>query len=342
MVSQTVKVMLISTCISIGLIMFSVLSKNIGVFGNAIILSTFILVSPLFFFRYQKFRRLKDMEVKFPSFLRDLTESIRSGIPFHKAIQDASKLNYGELSKEIRKMANQISWGMNLDKVLDQFANRVKKSKRLFTSIKIIRESYLTGGDVVSTLESVADNSNILEESEKEKKSILSQYVLLMYAISIIFIVIVVAIHKFLTPVFQATMGQTGAAVGLVNPCEAYVGVESCVDFNCMICKLFQGTSAVISPPPKCEGLSQNECINTKGCEWDTSMNLCNSITSGVSSYYLGLFFYMAIIQALFAGLVAGELSENSIAAGIKHSLILVGIDIGSFSILVQLGILGV
>ncbi len=291
------------------MILIGILSRDIGVIGNLAIIATFVVAGPQLLIEYEKYRNLKEIEEKFPIFLSDLIESIRSGMPLHRAIQSASRLEYGAFTKEIRKMSHQISWGMTLDKVLDNFAERIKRSKRLFTATKIIKESYISGGDVVSILESVTDNSNMLEEAEKEKKSMLSQYVVLMYAISIIFVVIVAAINKLLIPIFQtSTQSSMGQSIGLSNPCEM------CDGFNCNVCSVFQATSSsVFAIDP-----------------------------NSIAGYYTSLFFLMAMIQSIFSGLVAGQISENSIVAGTKHAMILAGITFGAFSILVRLGFLGV
>lgn len=291
------------------LVTLAVLTRDIGVIGNAIILSTFILATPQLFMSYQSYRALKEMEEKFPIFLRDLIENLRSGIAFHKSIISSSKIDYGKLSVEIRKVAHQLTWGMPIDKVLNQFALRVKRSKRLYTSLKIIRESFVSGGDTVSTLESVADNATLLQDSEKEKKSLLDQYVVLMYAISLIFIVIVTVINRLLLPIFQVSSGTVGVEViGLSSPCASPDPAAA------PICGLFEGTAEVYF-----------------------------SIQKGsTAAYYTSLFFYMALLQSLFSGLVAGQISENSVTAGIKHSLILVGITLGAFSILVKLKLMGV
>jgi hypothetical protein len=50
----------------------------------------------------------------------------------------------------------------------------------------------------------------------------------------------------------------------------------------------------------------------------------------------------MAVVQSVLSGLVAGQISEGSVKAGIKHSIILAGITVGMFYILVQMGLLGI
>ncbi|MEM5867418.1 MAG: type II secretion system F family protein, partial [Candidatus Aenigmatarchaeota archaeon] len=203
------KIILIAISITSFLIIIGLLNEDektrIGVISNALILFAFMLILPLVILRYQRERAIKEMEETMPAFLRDLVESINAGVPFHQAIVAASKVEYGELSKEIKKMANQISWGMPVNKVLDQFTERVKSSKKLYLSIKILKETYYTGGDVVSTLASIADSLTQLNEIDKERKSILNQYVVLIYGIAFIFLAILVGINRLLLPIFRTS-----------------------------------------------------------------------------------------------------------------------------------------
>lgn len=306
MLTTISKTLLITLLISAILLTIGIASSDTGVIGNTIIISTFVIAAPLFFLKYKRFKEIKDMEEKFPIFLRDLIESIRAGMPFHRAILNTNKARYGALSKEVKKISDQISWGITVDKALDQFADRIKTSRRLYLAIRIIRESYLSGGNVVSTLDSVGEGQLTLVEAEKEKSSMLSQYVVLMYAISIIFVIIVMGINKLMVPIFKVSQ-QVGGEFGIKNPCE------TCAGFGCQLCGMYTGTaSTVFSLDP-----------------------------SGIAAYYTSVFFFMSMVQSIFSGLVAGQISEGSAIAGFKHSLILVGIIFGLFSIMVRLGLFG-
>lgn len=308
--SKERKILIATLFIAAVLVTFGFMTSNFGVLANLILLSTFIVAVPQFVLMYERYRDIKEMEEKFPVFLRDVIESMGAGIPLHQAIINNSRFDYGRLSVEVKKMASQISWGLPLNKVLDQFADRVKRSKRLCTSIKIINESYQSGGDVISILDTVTDHSNLLEEAEKERKSLLNQYVVLMYAISIIFIVIVVAINKLMMPIFQTTPtgGEVSEVLGITNPCD------TCHGFDCTVCRLYE----------------------------TTSMYVFSIDPTSISAYYVSLFFFMSLMQAIFSGLVAGQIGENSITAGIKHSLMLVSITLGTFYFLIYFKILGV
>lgn len=304
------RIILISSGISIAIILIGFVAQNAGVIGNGIILAVFLIAVPLVIFKYQRFKALKESEEKFPIFLRDVVEAIRSGMPFHLAIVASSKLEYGRLSKEIKKMSNQITWGMPVIKVLDQFTARVKDSTRLFDSLQTIRESYMTGGDVVATLDSVADNLTFLDEAEKEKKATLNQYVVLMYAIAFIFVGIVAGINKLLLPIFQIASTPGGAQVlGLSNPCSSTAGFET------SICSFYGIPAKYLFLIPD---------------------------VNGIAAYYTSIFFFMSLIVAISSGLVAGEISDGSMVAGVKHSVIMSAGVIGAMLILKQTGLLGV
>lgn len=285
------RIVIISVSITAFLIILGLLSKDektrIGVISNALILFAFMLLLPLIILRYQRERAIREMEEKMPIFLRDLVESLNAGIPFHQAIKASSKIDYGELSKEIKKMANQISWGMPVNKVLDQFIERVKSSKKLYMSLKILRESYFTGGDIISTLNSVADSLTQLNEIERERRSILNQYVVLIYAIVFIFVSILIAINRLMIPIFHASEMQGGEFIGIASPCT---------DNPSFVCEIFSIPAALIF------GVKDPRSL---------------------SGYYISIFFYMSTIIALTCGIIVGEISERSILAGIKHSLIL-------------------
>lgn len=312
------KILLVCIVVSIFLIAIGVASNDIGVLGNAVILSVFIVVVPQLFMRYERFRSLKESEEKFPAFIRDVVELIRSGMPFHQAIVVTSRLDYGKLSNEIKKISNQISWGIQPDRVLEQFANRVKGSRKMYMGIMTLRESYLSGGDVASTLNSIADNTTILAEADKERKSLLSQYVVLMYVISFIFVAIVAAINRLMIPIFEVSaIPGAQEVLGITNPCsQEMIRSPTGVCYSslsCSVCDMFGVTSKVFSIDP-----------------------------TGIGAYYISLFFFMSMIISICCGLVAGQISENSLTAGIKHSLIMTTITFGLFSILVRLGLLGV
>lgn len=297
------KAKIISILFSFVLILIGKVSNDVGVLGNSILLSSIIIIGTFSFFEYKKYREIKEMEEKFPLFLRDLTEAISSGMSLPKAIVTCSKYDYGSLNKEIKKIVNQISWHLPINKVLERAAKDMRKSKKISTAFRILREAYMSGGNTPAVLTSLSESFERLEEIAKERKSILNQYVIMIYAISFIFLVVVVMIQRILVPILSNP--QLGYA-GISNPCF------TCFGFACNLCEFYR----------------------------ITAFSLFNAKEENF--YYVSLFFFLSLIQAIFAGLVAGQISEGSYKAGLRHSIILASAIVGIFFIICRIGIFGV
>ena len=67
---------------------------------------------------YLHHRRIYKIDTIFPDFIRDIASSRRAGMTFTNAILFASKGSYGLLTEEIKKTAQQISWGSSVEEAL--------------------------------------------------------------------------------------------------------------------------------------------------------------------------------------------------------------------------------
>lgn len=284
-----------------------------GVVGNSIIIAMFISIVPYFTYRYSKYAWLKSVERQFPNFIRDLADSKRSGMTLETAIDMASRTNYGKLSPEIKTMSNKISWGVPFLRVLEIFQKKVKQSAAITEVLSIIQESYKSGGNVVATLDSAAKNMNMLREAEEERRSITSQHVMITYGIFFLFLGIVIMIIFILVPMMTQTSTTDDAAgmsggmgslgfTSFTNPCQ-----ELMIPFPCGI---FELTCSMLDVEP-----------------------------ASMACYYVSLFFYVLLIQGICSGLIAGQLGENSVVAGTKHSIIMSSISIFIFIFLAKLGL---
>jgi len=302
------KIKIIVLALSAILIIFGYLTRDVGVFANTLILSTFVIFSTFAFFEYKHYRKWKEMEEKLPIFLHDLTETLASGISLPKAIKVVSKNDYGSLNGLVRYLSNQVSWNIPIHKALDRVAEKYKKNKKLSTAFKIIREAYISGGNTVAVLTTLSESLEMLQQVEKERKSILNQYTLMIYAISFIFLGVVVMINKLLLPIFASSqIAGMGGTFGIVDPCS------SCYGASCNVCDFF----AIMA-------------YNLFG------------LSKGKPHYYVSIFFILSVVQAVFAGLVAGQVSEGSPKAGMKHSIILLSVVVGAYLLLFRIGLIGV
>jgi flagellar protein FlaJ len=292
--------------IIIGILFFN---NNVGMLGNFVLLGIVIGTIPYILISYFEFQLIRSVEDQLPTFLLDMSEAVKSGLNLPEAFKLVSKTDYGKLSPEIRKISNQINWGIPVKQTLDNFSNRMKKSDMVRRIVRIINEAYSSGGDVSRTMETVASDIVSIKEAEKEKKSIMFSHVMVIYAIYFIFIGIIIALSKTLIPLLQLNV-ETAAIGGIISfqdPCLACIENPqlfciSCSTFSLM-CKMF-------------------------------------NLGSGGSCYYNALFLLMVIMQGIFSGLVAGQIGENSVIAGVKHSIIMTASGFSILMLLFQTGLI--
>ena len=281
---------------------------NPGILGNMILLAAVVGFMPWVILTYIEMSHVRAVEDQMPAFMLDLSETQKAGMMLPDAIRMATRTDYGRLSPEIKRINNQISWGVPMPDALADFGKRLYKSEIIGRIVRIINEAYASGGDISRTMEATAADIIAIKEAEKERKSIMAQHVTVMYAIYFIFIGIIVGLSKTLLPMLQ--MNVESAAVGgmlaFVDPCGICTGPGAPI--SCLSCNVF--------------GL------------------MCKmfSLGGGTTCYYRALFMLMAVMQGIFSGLVAGQIGEGKVIAGLKHSLIMAGTGFGLIIILLQIG----
>ncbi|MFB6088410.1 MAG: type II secretion system F family protein [Candidatus Aenigmatarchaeota archaeon] len=283
--------------------------QDMGTIAVTFLFTLVIGISPYMLYRYYKLQKINDMEDQFPNFLKDLVESKRSGMTLPHALESTAKTDYGELSSEVRKMHNQLSWGIEFEKVLELFSRRLKDSDLISRSMKIVIEAYKSGGEIIPTMETLASDATTIKEAEKTKKSKLRQYIVVMYIIYFMFLGIALVLGKVLIQIGSGASIQAGSEImgGNPNLCKPYLGGGSVYSF---ICSFF--------------------------------FSICNifGFGEGAACYYRSLFFSMIMVEGIFSGLIIGQIEDESIAAGFKHSLILTGIGFVAYILITTTGIL--
>lgn len=168
-------------------------------------------ISPYLVYQYFEYARIRAIEEKFPEFLRNLSEAQRSGINLSQAIYMARRTDYGPLSREIERMADQISWGIPFPKVIEHMENRLSESTLMKRAMVIIKEAYRSGGNIADVMESVSTNAVMIKDLEAERQSKLSQQVLVMYVIFFVFLGMLIVLQKVLAPLFVMQTAGTQA-----------------------------------------------------------------------------------------------------------------------------------
>ena len=124
--------------------------------------------------------RKSSIEHGIANFLRDLTETRKTGLSPEKCIESLSERDYGAFSKELKKMSSDISWGIPVRNVVMDF---VRKTRSWMSQIVmfLLLEAVDVGGGTISMIESLARFNNMTQEVEKEKKMSVRPYIMIPY-----------------------------------------------------------------------------------------------------------------------------------------------------------------
>jgi flagellar protein FlaJ len=237
---------------------------------TSISIALVVMCAPPAFVHSKISRRKGEIERGIASFLRDLTEIRKTGMAPEKCIESLSKRNYGAFTKELEKISSQLSWGIPVKRVFEEFLKRTKSWLSQLVVFLLV-ETIDVGGGTIGMFESLTRFNNMTQDVEKEKRMNSRPYIIMPYFAGVMLMATTIMLLLFL-----------GKTVGMAN-----TGMGSQVDIP------------------------------------------------GVSM----IFTLSVIVHVFMIGLVAGKIGEESIAAGFKHSALLVIIALVASIVIPQLGL---
>lgn len=225
--------------------------KNLDEF---ILLAVTVAVFPPSIVDYLDYRWKRSIDQNLPDLFRTIVQAQKTGMTLPQALEEVSKRDYGPLTKELKKMNAQISWGMPLEEALQSFAKRVNTAL-VQQSVPLIIEASRSGGRVEKVFGPLGNFVNSILLMEKERKTRTRPYIAIVYVAFYVFLFTIVLLFK-----------------------TFFVSIEG--------------------------------------------MPLIGSAIMGAEETKR-IFFHMGAFQAFFGGLIAGKMSEGTINAGLKHSLVM-------------------
>ena len=169
--------------------------------------------------------REKEKNEQFLEFARALAENVKGGTPIGQSIKNMRNKNFGSLTENITKLANQMSIGIPMSKALDIFADDIG-SMTVKRAISLIKEAEMAGGKIDDILDSVATSIYQVEKLKKERAAAISSLVVQGYIIFFIFIGIMLVMQFKIIPLTKDVQGVGGLS-GIGNDITAGVPVST-------------------------------------------------------------------------------------------------------------------
>lgn len=149
------------------------------------------------------YRWKKAIDEHLPDLFRAIVQAQQTGMTLPQAIEEASKRDYGPLTKELRKLVSQMSWGASFEEALEFFAEHVDTTlvRRV---VPLLIEASRSGGRVEKVFEPMGKFIQTTLMLEKERKAQTRPYVAIIYVAFFVFLfTIVLLFRSFFTPITQ-------------------------------------------------------------------------------------------------------------------------------------------
>jgi len=141
-------------------------------------------------------RKGKDMENEIASFLRDFTETRKTGASPESCMENLAGRNYGRFTKHLSVASRQIRWGLSFETVYETLKSRIRSWLAL-VNLYLMVDAIEVGGGTPETMETLTQFSEMLSSQEREKKETLKPLLIMPYVGAIILLVSTVVFLGF-------------------------------------------------------------------------------------------------------------------------------------------------
>ncbi len=128
------------------------------------------------------------LEKALPEFIRDVAEGRKTGLSPEVAIERLGDRHYGILSKHVKKMGAQLSWGVSLAKVISTFTDAVGSWVTRAIGTLLI-EVVDVGGGTIRSFSEMAEFTRSINDMETDRKAALKPFVYITYIAGIMVVV---------------------------------------------------------------------------------------------------------------------------------------------------------
>lgn len=131
---------------------------------------------------YHKIAKINyNAEESIPAFIRDITESQKTGLSPEKSIIQATKRkDYGPFSKFLELMRSQIEWGIPFRKTFDNMKLKIR-SWFVIVNFAMVVETIEIGGNSIQSLEILSEYSEKERELQHNRREQIKPYILLAF-----------------------------------------------------------------------------------------------------------------------------------------------------------------
>jgi len=181
-------------------------SKNINI---VLVLPFIFFLAPYLVLSLFEVKKVESKMQVIPRFLRDVVDNVESGMDLISSIKNTIGNEYAVLNEEIKKLSNQLSWGISFEDAFLNFADNIG-SNNLKRDFLLVIEARKVGGHVEKILRELSEKINQDNLRNKERRSNLASNTFTGYISFLIFIGIIILVYNNLFVGIASSLGEAG------------------------------------------------------------------------------------------------------------------------------------
>jgi pilus assembly protein TadC len=182
-------------------------------------ISTLLALMLYFYLDLRIFNRTSKMEAILPDFLRFVSENLKGGMSFERALWSAMRPEFGILATEVRLAAKRVMTGSDVEDALKELTEKYH-SPTLRRSFDLIIEGMKGGGKTAYIIDKIVEDLEETAELKAEMKATNMSYIIFvsvivlivapaLFALSYQFLEILLNISQKMSAIPSADIGMT-------------------------------------------------------------------------------------------------------------------------------------
>ncbi len=187
-------------------------------FDEYMSLAVVLTVFPPAVLDYVDYRWKRSVDKHLPDLFRSIVQAQETGMPLTRAFEEASKRRYGPLTNELKKLVDQMSWGVPFEKALQSLSERVDTTL-VRQATPLILEASRSGGRVGNVFNQMEKFVHTTLMFDCERRTQTRPYVAITYIAFFVFLFTIIMLFKSFF-VRMSDISTTGFAA-IMTPQEA-------------------------------------------------------------------------------------------------------------------------
>lgn len=186
----------VSISLGVIVIIIAVLTmREEPLFQDYLFFAAVIAVFPPAVLDYLDYRWKKAIDERLPDLFRSIVQAQQTGMTLPQALEETSKRDYGPLTAELKKMVNQMSWGLPFEEALQEFRKRVDTAL-VQRTVPLIIEASRSGGHIEKIFAPMGSFIQTTLTMQSERKAQTRPYLAIIYVAFFVFVFTIVLLFK--------------------------------------------------------------------------------------------------------------------------------------------------